>query len=710
MMETPKKMRHKEQGMGVLGVVLILVFIGALVLPALLYFTGTASKAGQIVERKTKEYYSANSGVDAGLWRIKEGGSKLPSLMVINPNGDAAWLESTYAHNPPYESYTLSSADPLNDISCVYRITPKWTLGEGTSMLETYNSTQKRDPARDIAVYGDYNGTGSVSGRGSYKIDIVYPGGDGTVKISRIGCWLPAGLDYVAGSSSLEKTSTMAIKKVPVVSNYRGGHAITWDYPTPVDYNSFLEGQMSKATVTFEYTPNIETQGEFSWVRTDKTSGVNYLAWDMKLKLYEVKSTATAPTGENTTATAYTYTEVAQPFGSAMEGDYWAFGNTLMRDAEGSSPHRERLYLESPATVDSKIPANATIKYILLYWSGWKCKPWSGMGSYTQAQWNSLCQSTNVNKVKLKIAYPADASTPQFSQTITASQTRGDYNDDHGGWSYSCFADITDSVKNAFAGTPGFVGNGKYTVGHYDSGTTGSSTYRYRLYTWKDNHINEQYSNYTRYPLGSPLDGDAENDSHCEDANSQSHCSKYPKYTYEADEDDWAYAAWSIIIIYSSPSTTGHLLSIYDNFQYIKTNATIPIQFAGFFTPPLTEETNAARYTHFVGEGDIVYDESITIKGSGTQYKLYDDLNDNYPYNGYSVVNNKSTYDSPPTTLLTDGIDIDTFNVPKTCVKPGDTEATVTFKTQDDSMSLIYMILSFRSKFTPGGISIYRLE
>lgn len=707
-MRIPQKIWHEESGMATLTLVLMLVFVGSMILGASMPFMSTALKAGQVVERKTREFYSANSGVDAGLWRIKEGGSKLPAWMVTNPNGDSVWLESTFAHNPAFESYTLSPGDPVNDNSVVYQITPKWTLGDGTTMLETYNSTQKRNPAINIAVYGDYGGTGSVSGRGIYKIDTVYPGGDGTVKISRIGCWLPAGLEYLAGSSSLEKTSTTAIKKVPVVSDFRGGHTITWDYPTPVDYNLFLEGQMSKATVTFEYTPNIETQGEFSWVRTDKTTGVNYLAWDMKIKMFEAKSTATAPTGEKTTVTAYTYTEVATPFGSAMEGDYWAFGNTLMRDTN-SNNLRDRLYMDSPSTVSS-IPSNASIKYVYLYWSGWKCKPWNGTSSYTPAQWASLCENYNVDKVKLQIAYPSGGS-PQFTQTITAYQKKGAYNAGNGGWSYSCFADITDSVKNTFNGT-GFVGNGKYTVGHYDTSATASSTYRYRLYTWKDDHSGETCTNYTPYTLGSPRNGDAEAELHCEDANSISHCNGYPSYAYEAAEDNWAYAAWSIIIIYSSPSTTGHMLCISDNFTYIGLNTSIPMQFAGFCTPKLSNEANAARYTHFVGEGDAksgsTYTDSVTVKGSAGTLTLSDADNASN-----DVCNNRCRIPAGSTNPddLIIGIDIDTFNIPKdSYIKEGDTEATVTFNTGTEILNLIYMILSFRSKFTPGGISIYYIE
>ena len=312
------------------------------------------------------------------------------------------------------------------------------------------------------------------------------------------------------------------------------------------------------------------------------------------------------------------------------------------------------------------------------------------------------------------MAYPASGA-PQFSDNITATQMRGAYDSDHGGWSYACFADITDRVKSAFAGSPGFVGNGMYTVGHADNRTTPSSLYRYRLYTWKDSHSSETYTNYTPYPLGSPLDGGAHSTTpqHCEDAKSATHCAAYPTNAYEATEDNWAYAAWSIIVIYSSPSTTGHLLRIYDTFQYIGESKTIPITFAGFSTPPLAAEDTAARYTHFVGEGDAAYNESVTVKGlTGSIYTLFDTDNpSNNVCNNVCRIPPKTdpTY-NPLNTTLIDGIDIDTFNIPKTCIKPGDTEATVTFKTDSDSMNLIYMILSFRSKFSPGGISIFRVE
>ena len=722
-----RRIRSNELGMAPLSMVLIMVAVGGVVLGAFLPFLSTSMKEGQMIERKATETYSAGSGTEAGLWRIKyDGGSQLPEWIRTNTSGGTTWLESTYTHNPPYESYTLSPADPLNDKTVVYQISPKWTLGEGSGMLETPNATQGRKPNPYITVNGLYNGTGTVSGRGSYRIEIRDSRATGqTAQISRIGCWLPGHLSYVMGSSNLEKTGIPALTKVPVVTPYRGGNTVTWTYATPVTYDALLqlEMDMTKATVKFEYTPDVSPTDEFSWVRTAST-GDDYLAWDMDLKLYEVKATATSPTGENTTATAYTSTQISTPFGAAMEGDYWAFGNTLMRNHDNDSDNkRERLYLETPSTV-SAIPANASIKYVYLYWSGWKCKPWSGttLRNYTADQWRSLCLTKNVDKVRLKIQYPV--GTTVFNQVIEDPQIRGEYNYEGSNratgashaWSYSCVADITDRVKNAFAGT-GFVGNGKYTVGHWDTSATSSSTYRYRLYTWKDDHNNESYTNppnYTRYTLGSPLDGDTEEEDHCEDADTTSLCNSTP---YSASQDSWSYAAWSIVVIYSSPSTTGHLLYITDAFSYVGEQQTVTKTISGFYTPRLSSEVYAARYTHFVGEGDPNWVDSVKIKGSGTQYALTDDSLPKGPCDNQCRMPSEITPNPNP---LIYGVDIDTFNIPKTCIQPetdaraGDTTATVTFSTvtsgTSDSLNLIYIILSFRSQFMPGGVTIFRID
>jgi hypothetical protein len=51
-----------------------------------------------------------------------------------------------------------------------------------------------------------------------------------------------------------------------------------------------------------------------------------------------------------------------------------------------------------------------------------------------------------------------------------------------------------------------------------------------------------------------------------------------------------------------------------------------------------------------------------------------------------------------------DGTDIDTFELPEGCILPYDTSAEVTLITQNEIYVLVYIVLSFRSDLTTGGI------
>ena len=64
----------------------------------------------------------------------------------------------------------------------------------------------------------------------------------------------------------------------------------------------------------------------------------------------------------------------------------------------------------------------------------------------------------------------------------------------------------------------------------------------------------------------------------------------------------------------------------------------------------------------------------------------------------------------PVTGTLIDGIDIDTFSIANGIVQPNDTEAQVNFQTGTEVLNLVYIILSFRSNITTGGILIYDVQ
>jgi hypothetical protein len=171
--------------------------------------------------------------------------------------------------------------------------------------------------------------------------------------------------------------------------------------------------------------------------------------------------------------------------------------------------------------------------------------------------------------------------------------------------------------------------------------------------------------------------------------------------------DEWSYAAWSLIIIYSSPETKRHQLYLYDNFVYSGMDQNVDFDNDGrpggavthFYAPdPIAGERVAARLTCFVGEGDDCYDgDSILVNG-------------HYLSNSRSPHNDVWNSASPG--LVEDGIDIDTFEISWAdgAIKPGDTSAQIDLPTETDSWNLIYVILSFRSATTTGGTISYLIR
>ena len=177
---------------------------------------------------------------------------------------------------------------------------------------------------------------------------------------------------------------------------------------------------------------------------------------------------------------------------------------------------------------------------------------------------------------------------------------------------------------------------------------------------------------------------------------------------YGDTEDEWSYAAWSLIIIYASPDTKRHQLYLYDDFIYSDMNCNVDFDgdgeeggiISGFLAPEdLMDEDYAAQLTCFVGEGDEYWGgdppddvDCLIVNG--------DPLS-----NSESPANNVWNSRSPG--LIEDGIDIDTFEVTYPTIQPGDALAQVDLDTGMDSWNLVYIILSFYSEVTSGGTISY---
>jgi len=175
---------------------------------------------------------------------------------------------------------------------------------------------------------------------------------------------------------------------------------------------------------------------------------------------------------------------------------------------------------------------------------------------------------------------------------------------------------------------------------------------------------------------------------------------------WDAD-DEWAYAGWSLIIIYSSPQTKGHQLYLYDDFLYCDHDSNLDFDrdgepggtISGFLVPKTASgEQHAAKLTCFVGEGDDYYDgDSVLVNGTSLS-------NTQSPWN--NVWNSRSPG------LTADGVDVDTFHITwdSDLLTPGDTSAHVSLTTKVDIWNLVYIILSFRSEATCPGILAYQIE
>jgi hypothetical protein len=184
---------------------------------------------------------------------------------------------------------------------------------------------------------------------------------------------------------------------------------------------------------------------------------------------------------------------------------------------------------------------------------------------------------------------------------------------------------------------------------------------------------------------------------------------KYTVGGVDADTgDQWSYAGWSLIIIYSSSETHGHQLYLYDEFVYSDSDSyqIINVDFdgdgepggtiTGFIVPePIFGEEYAATLTCFVGEGDDCW-EPDSLK-----------FNDQYLYNNDSPYDNVWNSQSPG--MSEDGVDIDTFNITwaSGILEPGDSSAQLDMLTKVDSWNLVYMILSLRSETVTGGTVHY---
>jgi len=731
---TLNKLIRDEKGQALM-IVLILMLLGGLIIAPMLAFMGSGIKIGkEVYEERMYGQYAADSGVEDALYKIKVDDPSLPA------EWENVWDQDIYS-----TSHTYSISDEVNDNDVEVTIQPYWIL----TGIEDPNHGML--PHADMVVVGNVSGTDPVTGYGVYQISISYDLSKGQLFLMRIGAWLPAGFEYVPGSSNLEQTATPlpAYYCVPVTDDFRGGKTIIWDYSSPyVKFQNFPGGSTGKVAITFQFTPSGSPASAFTWVREKR--GDIYLSWDVGVNLYKINSEATdIDSGKLVTVEAYTAKNMTPGMGSAISGDYVAMGNSLMMPDPNNNPSnpgqdwRSRLLKESSATIPSgSISADATIERAYLYWSGFLDHYyWYQLKKTIDWLWSDNPNDWDVTQDNATGLVYHDSPTPQQLTDLVETAAKVNIvsfgpsggimqditthtwavwpktNDSPACFYYTCFYDATDIVKPLIEG-----GVTTFTLGHASTvvappnsnlrpGFNGDSQGQKTNITYKFDLLDPSGSytvGYTGYPLGTPAH-------------------KLPSPPGEWDYGQRfhaSYAGWSLIVIYSSPGTKGHQLYLYDirNPMFIfkesypegasESNPDFDGdgnpggRISGFLVPtPIAGEVNAAHMTCFVGEGDKgKTGDSFRVTGPGeTGAYLLDGVPGtvwNDIWNGQSV---------GITAPANSGVDIDTFYVTwaSGILNPGDTWAQVDIPTIGDGFTLNYIILSFRSDVKTSGAMSY---
>jgi len=731
---TAKRPLRDEKGQTMI-LVLVLLLIGIIIITPVLKFMGTGMTSGRVYEQKIDEIYAADAGVEDALWHIRY--DQVEDLL------GGGYDEYNY-NPPPYDyPYDLS----VNGKNVTVTIQNIWIPKD----IDIPSSGEASQIIKDekLLIIGFPSSTEST-----YEIKIVYYWEDwykrDALRVEKIGIWLSPGFEYEEDSCSLTGYSED-------ISPYKGGSAVVWTFASEPRLRDFPGGDLGPPmveTLTFEYTG---PEGELpelvsSWIITAEDipdTDYNY-TWDDSIRLYKIVSEAGGIQVE-----AYGAKTKFRRLKSTIASDYGIAGNTWMKATGGeeildgcSYPEkyfRDRLYAESAGTVQrigmqaipesgvvppGEIPEEAVIEDVYLYWTGWidyhYFYYWPGGGwPYTPPGWywgeiaalkypstptmanltTLVEESAQVNKVKFDID---DA----YSQTVTADKWQTARTDpspygwpqDIRSWAYSCFADVTDLpapggmtvreyIEEAMTSNS-TIGEVTFTVGHDDAvigeDRDGYPSYDFTLYINGDEDDPS-----TGYPLATPAHKIKDEDEEIVEI-----CYRH-RYNY-------TYAGWSLIIFYRSPALKQRYLRLFDDFIMCTTEPGYPYHeekftISGFLAPPVLSEGDTSHLTYFVGEGDAHFEDSQIGINIGQTYGewLNDPPPDYYPNPEDNVFNSLS---SGIAITESDGIDVDTFELPQGCIRAYDASAEVTLHTTWEIYFLVYLVLSFRSDLTTGGI------
>ena len=751
-----------ESGQGVLIAVLTLLVIGGLIFPPLLGFMNTGLKTGQMHENKAQQFYAADAGVEDALWQIKndklpdifisypydeydysteyqDPGTLHLNNKNVNVSIQNIWIPKDIATPNPVEARGIIEEGKLVIVGTV----------KGSSQYEIkiiyYYEQDSGEPYYDPGGHDlKINTLGIWLPPGhSYVADSSNLEADPSASYYSV----PGVETYASGKAVTWSFSSVPLEDFPNIGSagYPMVKGVTFNISSPPDRSP--EAALSWITTT--------GVGDvpYAWDADSKVYHITSVASDpitgdqSQVEAYtsktELRKLSSAISGE--------YHAIGN---SLMVSNHYPdyIRDTLLSESDAtasgipSNANVEAAYLYWSGWLES-----GSSEQTLFYDDCSDFGNWNhGSDWYVYNSWGYgyRFEAHHHSGRKLTLKNSLDLS-PYSGQTVTASWDQWEYGrlesgdclqyafssdggSSWGDWQNAFCNDIgswpqrfsttvptgyvTGQFKIRFKIT-GFSGRGEYcdidnikiTV---NTGTIADTTATFKI----DGH--QVYFDENGDPQEGAHDITAEEYSVLENRPGEYSFACYldvtdllqafadpsgnGSYTVgDVDSDtgnEWSYAAWSLIIIYSSPETKGHQLYLYDDFKYVDNDETLEFPISGFLVPdPVAGETNAAKLTCFVGEGDERY----------TGDKL--EFNGDYLSNAESPWDNVWNSKSPG--LSEDGIDIDTFYVTwaSGLLEPGDTSAQINMPTGTDSWNLVYLIISFRSDVTTGGTISYLL-
>jgi hypothetical protein len=352
----------------VLSYVLIILVVGTLLAVPLLSFVSSGlHNTRTVYETKTDQLYASDAGIEDATWRIKYG--EVDKLTDPAPYNDCDFATTW--------GYDLVDADQVNDKNIHVTIQNQW-IPSNIAKPDEHDASKIINDGK-LVVTGATSLSAAIS---QYRIKIIFSPSN-ALHVDSIGVWLPRGFTYYSDAthrSDFENNSSPYLS-TPAIQPWAGNQAVIWTFPAAPAFASFPQVTGSDPTVleaNFWFTPPTPDLGQpydkpdaIAWIKTTDGAPQYPFSWNADIKVFHITSASSAPSEHPTMVETYVAKSELRHMQSAINGDYYATGNSLLSDSDGDRS-RETWHDPSTATVNStNIPSNAEVAAAYLYWSGW---------------------------------------------------------------------------------------------------------------------------------------------------------------------------------------------------------------------------------------------------------------------------------------------------------------------------------------------------